>query len=107
MFRYTMLVGFLLCTPLAVAQDVAANKEAIDKIVEGTRKLEAQYRCLGGDVLACLVSAGLKCELTGDAIASSICSGANRPLYKVYQQDSEKWVVEILWQRPKNYRHQY
>ena len=80
---------------------VGAQEDKINKIVEETRQLETEYRCVGGDLLACLMSTGLECSLSGDDIGSTICSSTGRPTFKVNEREPKEWVVEILWERPK------
>ena len=96
MFGRTILFGFLLFFTSAIAQD-----DAINRIVEGTQALEAKYRCQMGEILNCLVSAGFECESTGDEVESTICSSSGRPVFKIYEQEPKKWIVEVLLEIPK------
>jgi len=88
------LAAFLTWTP-ASGQD-----DALNSIIEGTRQLEAKYRCESGEALSCFVVAGLECEPQEDASDSSICSSSNRAIYRVYKSSSDGWIIEVLSELP-------
>jgi hypothetical protein len=78
-----------------------AQDQTKSSIVEGTKALEAKYGCQIGKILNCLVAAGLECESTGDEVESTICSSGRIPIFKVYEDEPHKWVVEVVIEMPK------
>lgn len=111
MSRCLMSLGLLLLLVSAVAQDDADRQERINTIVESTRSLEDQFSqkyCEEGDVLACLLLAGLDCEMSTDSSGRTICSANGRPIYRLthdpltirQHEVPKKWIVEILQQLP-------
>lgn len=96
MLRLTIFIGSSL-----LFVSVGAQEDKINEIVEGTRQLENKYRCEGGELLACLKSSGLECSSSGDDIGSTICSSTRGPIFKVYEREPKEWVVEVLWEMPK------
>ena len=92
----------MLFAILLVWTPASGQEEGLNGIIEGTRQLEAKYRCEAGEAPSCFIAAGLDCAPPEDGSDSFICSSSNRAIYRVYKSNSDEWVVEVLSKLPNS-----
>jgi hypothetical protein len=84
---------------------VAVSADEVDtngnKIVEGTRSLEKQYRCIAGDFVSCLAQADFDCRIETTVPNSYLCSQKGRPTFRVSKSDKDgSWQVTFVKDAP-------